>query len=134
MKAYTGLCGVVVIILSSILFTRKDIDATVMRTPGILFQERGTDSISNLYNIKLSNKTLKQIPLTVRLTDKNGKIEIVGKPYIDVAKEGQGSGSFFIVLPKSRLTERKTELQLSLYEGEKKLEDVKTVFLGPVSD
>jgi len=134
MKVYTSLCGVVVLILSAILFTRKDVNATVMRTPGILFQERGTDSISNLYNIKLSNKTIKEIPLTIKLEDGKGKIEIIGKPHIDIAKEGQGSGSFFVVLPKTHLTQRKTEVKLGLYEGEKKIEDVKTVFLGPVSD
>ncbi|TDH24654.1 cytochrome c oxidase accessory protein CcoG [Segetibacter sp. 3557_3] len=133
MKAYTGLCGIVVLILSAILITRKDIDATVMRTPGILYQERGNDSISNLYNIKLSNKTLKQIPLTIRLSDGAGKIEVIGKPYITVATEGQGSGSFFIVLPKTRLSERKTELKLGLYEGDKELMHVNTVFLGPVN-
>src|SRR3954453_7539686 len=57
MKWYTAACGLVVIVLSAILFTRKDINATVMRTPGMLYQERGTDSVSNLYNIKLANKT-----------------------------------------------------------------------------
>jgi len=134
MKAYTALCGVVVAILSTILFTRKDVNATVMRTPGILFQERGTDSVSNLYNIKLSNKTIKEIPLSIKLEDGKGKIEIVGKPYINVAKEGQGSGSFFIVLPKTHLTQRKTEIKLGLYEGNKKIENVNTVFLGPVSN
>jgi cytochrome c oxidase accessory protein FixG len=132
MKMYTGLCTLVVVILSVILFTRKDIDATIMRTPGILFQERGTDSVSNLYNIKLANKTLSQIPLTIKLEDAKGKVEIIGKPFIDVAKEGQGSGSFFIVLPRKDIHDRKSELKLGLYEGEKQIEVVKKNFLGPV--
>jgi cytochrome c oxidase accessory protein FixG len=45
MKMYTLLCFAVLTVLSAFLFTRKDVDATIMRTPGILFQERGTDSI-----------------------------------------------------------------------------------------
>jgi polyferredoxin len=45
MKLYTGLCLVVLILLSVLLFTRKDIDVTIMRTPGLLFQEKGTDSV-----------------------------------------------------------------------------------------
>jgi len=134
MKWYTALCGLVLVILSAILFTRKDVSATVMRTPGILFQERGADSVSNLYNIKLANKTLQEIPLTVKLEKADGKIEIIGKPYIHVEKEGQGSGSFFVVLPKKEIHNRKTELQLGLYEGNKKITVVKTSFLGPVED
>ena len=117
-----------------LLATRKDVDATIMRTPGILFQERGADSISNLYNIKVVNKTIKEVPLVVKLEDGNGKIEIIGKPYITVEKEGQGSGSFFIVLPKSRIHERSTHIILGLYQGDVKITDIKTNFLGPISE
>jgi cytochrome c oxidase accessory protein FixG len=132
MKIYTGLCLLVLAILSVILFTRKDVDATIMRTPGQLFQERGTDSISNLYNIKVVNKTVDPIELSIRLNDGRGKIEIIGKQYIPIEKEGQGSGSFFVVLPNTHIKNRKTELELDLYEGEKKVGSIKTNFLGPV--
>lgn len=134
MKWYTAACGFVVLILSAILATRKDIDATIMRTPGILYQERGTDSVSNLYNIKLANKTQAEIPLTVKLEKLGGKVEIIGKSYIAIAKEGQGSGSFFVVLPKREIHDRKTELKLGLYEGNKKITVLNTSFLGPVGD
>ena len=134
MKLYTGLCAVVLTLLGILLATRKDVDATIMRTPGILFQERGADSISNLYNIKVVNKTIKEVPLVVKLEDGNGKIEIIGKPYITVEKEGQGSGSFFIVLPKSRIHERSTHIILGLYQGDVKITDIKTNFLGPISE
>jgi len=132
MKIYTGLSLLVLAILSVILFTRKDVDATIMRTPGQLFQERGTDSISNLYNIKVVNKTVDPIELSIRLADGRGKIEIIGKQFIPVEKEGQGSGSFFIVLPNTHIKNRKTELVLDLFEGEKKVASMKTNFLGPV--
>ncbi len=134
MKLYTGLCLLVLSILAVILFTRKDITATVMRTPGILFQERGTDSISNLYNIKVVNKTVHNIPLTVRVESVAGNIQMVGKAFVEVPKEGQGAGSFFILLPKKSITDRKTELKLGLYQGTKKITTVKTTFLGPVAD
>lgn len=134
MKLYTGLCLIVLTILSILLATRNDVDATIMRTPGILFQERGTDSISNLYNIKVVNKTMKEVLLLVKMEDGNGNIEIIGKPYITVEKEGQGSGSFFVVLPKSRIHERSTHIKLALYEGNTKITVTKTNFLGPISE
>lgn len=132
MKIYTGLCLLVLTLLSVLLFTRKDIDVTVMRTPGQLFQERGADSVSNLYNIKVMNKTDKDIPLTIKIVSINGSVQVVGKPYIHVPKEGQGSGSFFLILPKKDIHNRKTELKLALYEGDKKILTETTSFLGPV--
>ncbi len=132
MKFYTGLCAVVLVVLGFLLMSRKDIDATIMRTPGILYQERGTDSISNLYNIKMINKTVIAQEMSIRLQDGNGKVEMIGKPAITVVKEGMGAGSFFVVLPKSRLTSRKTEIKMDLFNKDKLIASLKTNFLGPV--
>ncbi len=134
MKIYTTLCLLLISVVSFLLYTRNDIGATVMRTPGILYQERGEDSISNLYNIKMVNKTVENVPLSIRLEGKPGKVTIIGKDHIDIAKEGQGAGSFFVTLPKSGIQERKTELKIGLYKGNEKISEVSTNFLGPVSN
>ncbi len=135
MKLYTLLLFILVSILSILLFTRKDIDATIMRTPGQLFQERGTDSVTNLYNIKVANKTMKEVPLQMKLEGINGGIEIVGSHHIiTVQKEGQGAGSFFVVLPKNLIHQRKSTIRIGLYEGDKKLDEIRTSFLGPVNE
>lgn len=131
MKLYTVLCGVVLCILSALLISRKDIDATVIRTPGILFQERGTDSISNLYNIRVANKTTEAVPLSIQLEDTQGRVIVVGKPVIQVKAQGQGAGSFFVVLPQNVLKNRKTPIRLALYASNKKISTVSTNFLGP---
>ncbi|HEX6915490.1 MAG TPA: cytochrome c oxidase accessory protein CcoG [Chitinophagaceae bacterium] len=134
MKVYTGLCLLLLTLLTVLLATRRDIGATVMRTPGILFQERGADSVSNLYNIKMVNKTIKPIPLTIKVEQGKGNVEIVGGRYIAVQEEGQGSGSFFVVLPRNMIKKRKTSIQLGLYEGENKIAVVQTSFLAPVAN
>jgi len=132
MKMYTGLLIVLVGLLTTLLLSQKEVKATVMRTPGLLFQEKGTDSISNLYNIKVVNKTMNDIPLTVKLENENGTVQMIGNT-IHVKKEGQGAGSFFIILPKQTIKQRKTVLHVGLYEGDKKITVVKTNFLGPIS-
>jgi cytochrome c oxidase accessory protein FixG len=131
MKMYTGLLAVLLILLTTLLLSQKDVKSTVMRTPGLLFQEKGKDSISNLYNIKVVNKTMNDIPLTVKLEDGDGNVQVVGN-HINVQKEGQGSGSFFITIPKKRIQQRKTVLKIGLYQGNKLIEIVKTSFLGPL--
>lgn len=130
MKFYTGLCALVLGVLSILLLSRKDIDVTVMRTPGILYQERGPDSLSNLYNIKLINKTVGPKKIFIRLKDGDGTVEVIGKPYIAVEKEGLGSGSFFIVLPKNRIHKRNTEIKMELYANNKLITTLRTNFLG----
>lgn len=133
MKLYTALCAVILTFLSFLLVSRKDVDVTVMRTPGILYQERAKDSISNLYNIKLLNKTIHDKQVRVQVEDAQGRVELIGKPLLHVPQEGQGSGSFFVILPKKQLTGRKTTIRLGLYADQEKITDITTSFLGPVN-
>ena len=131
MKFYTVLLILLTAILTTLLVTRKDIGSTIVRATGQLYQERGTDSISNLYIIKVVNKTLKDIPLTLKLLNAPGRIiEAEGRD-IMVKKEDIGKGSFFIVLPNSYISRRKTKLEVGLYQGDKLISTATTNFMGP---
>jgi cytochrome c oxidase accessory protein FixG len=131
MRLYSVLLSILLLLLVSLMLTRKDIDPTVMRTPGLLYQERGKDSISNLYNIKLVNKTLDDIPLTVKMENNSGSVQLIGGTNITVKAEGQGSGSFFVILPRNIIHERKKQIMLGLYIGKTRVALIKTNFLGP---
>lgn len=136
MKFYTVLLIFLTGILATLLLTRKDIDGTIVRTRGQLYQERGTDSLSNLFNIKIINKTIKDIPVTLHLEGDAatiGKIEMVGAREVLLKQEDQATGSFFIILPRSYITKRKMKLEVGLYEGDKKVTSIKTNFTGPFS-
>lgn len=134
MKLYSGLLSVLLVILSALLLSRKDVDATVMRAPGILFQERGRDSVSNLYTIKVANKTMRSIPLRLALEGTPGLVEVIGGRTVNLKKEEEGSGTFFVILPKHTILTRKTAIRIGLYQGDKRIDVIKTNFLGPVRD
>jgi cytochrome c oxidase accessory protein FixG len=134
MKLYTVLLIILSGILILLLISRKDIDGTIIRTKGLLYQERGTDSLSNLFNIKVINKTLNNIPVTLRLegdASKAGKIELVGATDIHLKQEDQASGSFFVVLPRKFVNSRKMKINIGLYDGDKKITTLSTNFAGP---
>ncbi len=134
MKFYTFLLIILSGILTLLLLSRKDIDGTILRTKGLTYQERGTDSLSNLFNIKVINKTIKDMPVTLRLEGEalnTGKIELVGATDIHLKQEDQATGSFFVVLPRSFVTKRKMKISIGLYNGEKKITALNTNFTGP---
>jgi polyferredoxin len=131
MKFYSALLIALAGILALLLATRDDVGSTIVRAPGQLYQERGEDSISNLYIIKVVNKTLKDIPLTLRLENAPGRIIETEAKTVFVKKEDIGKGSFFIVLPKSFVRKRKTALRIALYNGDKRISTAKTNFMGP---
>jgi cytochrome c oxidase accessory protein FixG len=131
-KVYSTLLLIILSAISWMLFSRQPVSGAVMRTAGMLYQERGTDSITNLYRIKLVNKTTGNILLTLKLEDAPGTIELLGQPQIHVKAEDQGEGTFFVVLPRTSIKNRKTNLHIALYTGNTKTGSIKTTFLGPV--
>jgi cytochrome c oxidase accessory protein FixG len=133
MKVYASILVVLISAITFMLASRQPVGGDIIRAGGMLYQERGQDSVSNLYRIKLINKTTGNIPLTIRLEDSNGRIEPIGAPVIQVKAEAQGEGTFFIILPKSEIHKRKTLLHIGLYAGKEKTGTIKTTFLGPVN-
>ncbi len=112
------------------LVTRDDIDARVLRTAGQMFQSLPDGRVANLYNIKLVNKTRKEIPVTMKLENIKGDIEIVQKDLL-VPKESHFQTSFFVKIERRFVVKRKTPIVLGVYQGNKRIEVIKTTFLGP---
>jgi cytochrome c oxidase accessory protein FixG len=132
MKAYTAVLCVLIGIEVFLLATRSDYDATILRAKGMLFQEQPNNRVSNLYTIKLVNKTRDSFPVTLKVEGKEGEIKIVGKDII-VKKESVSEGEFFVLLNKSSIAKRKTPIHIGLYSNNKRIKVVKTNFLGPVT-
>ena len=66
---YTIVLSLLIFIVAFMLFTRTDVEATILKVPGQLYQEQPNDRISNLYNIQFINKTNKELPLDLKVRD-----------------------------------------------------------------
>lgn len=132
MKAYTVVLLVLIGIEVVLLSTRSDYDATVLRAKGMLYQVQPNDQISNLFTIKLVNKTRKKLPVELKVENfKNYTLQLIGKEIV-VVEEGVTEGEFFVFLNKSDVVDRKTKLEIGVYSNGKKIKTVKTNFLGPI--
>ena len=98
LKMYTIVLTLLLSFLAILLITRADIAARILRTPGQTYQLLENNKISNLYNIKLVNKTRKNIHLDIKLENIEGEIKQVSP--VDVPKESYFQTSFFITLKK----------------------------------
>jgi len=132
MKAYTAVLLLLVGVEVFLLTTRSDYDATILRAKGMLFQEQPNDQVSNLYTIKLVNKTRDSFPVTLKVENMKGDIKIIGKDII-VKKESIAEGEFFVFLDKSEIIKRKTQLKIGLYSNNIRIKTIKTNFLGPIT-
>ena len=58
LKGYTAVLVILIGVLTGMLFLRNDVEATVLRLPGQLYEHKGEDVISNVYTFKLFNLIL----------------------------------------------------------------------------
>ncbi|SFU33341.1 cytochrome c oxidase accessory protein FixG [Pustulibacterium marinum] len=134
MKGYSTVLGILTAVLIGLLFLRNDVEATVLRLPGQLYQHVDEETISNVFTYKIINKTTEEIGhVTFQLMGKDGVIKLVSKDEITVPKQGLAEGTLFIELDEAFLDGDKTKLQLGVYSEGKLIETCTTNFMGPRS-
>lgn len=127
---YTVVLTLLTVFFFVVLFTRSDVETTILRSYGTLYQEVGENRYTNLYTVKALNKTFDEMPLRFELITPEGKLTKVGDP-MTVSGQDRSEGALFVELEKDQLTGTETKLKIGVYTGDKLLETVKTSFMGP---
>jgi cytochrome c oxidase accessory protein FixG len=128
--AYSAVLLILIAAFTYFLLSRNSIEATVLRSPGMLYQDQGNGKISNLYNIKLVNKTNADIPVTLKLLSPQGEIKLVGEK-LTVKAESIGESVFFVIIDKSLITGEKLPVIVGIYSNGKEVDRTKATFVGP---
>lgn len=131
MKGYTAVLAILTGIFIGMLFLRNEVEATVLRLPGQLYEHKG-ENISNVFTYKIVNKTAKDFKnVSFRLKSPKGDVRIVGKNSFTIAREEIAQGTLFIEINPAFLKGDKTKIILEVYSGDKLLDTEATNFLGP---
>lgn len=128
--AYSVVLAVLLGVNAFLLSSRSALDALVLRTPGMLFQTVDENTISNLFDYQLVNKTGDDMAVEFKLLSEGGQIRLIGNPPVVAAGEVL-KGKFFIDMPKEELSGRKTKLRVEVYSEGKLIKTASTNFLGP---
>ncbi|MER2998284.1 cytochrome c oxidase accessory protein CcoG [Pontibacter populi] len=129
---YTAVLAILMTALTTLLLTRDEAEATILRTPGQLYQKTEQGHIKNLYNISVINKTNHDMPLTLKLLDKSGTIKVIGNELI-LPAQGIAEGVFFTEIANEDLTGMNSEIEIGVYHGDELITTTETKFLGPAN-
>ena len=131
LAGYCVVMAVLGVVLGLMLFMRSDVETTVLRAPGSLFQQTPDGRFSNLYTVRVVNKTSREMPVELRLENPAGSLNVMGSGSIVVAPQKLSENSVLIELDPSAMKSGATPLVLGVYSGGKKLQTLKTAFIGP---
>lgn len=128
---YTTVLIVLLGVLSLLLALRKPIEATILRTPGTLYQEIVEDHITNMYNIKVVNKSYEKREISLRLVSPtDGVIRMMSK--LSLAADDLSESVFFIDIPKSSILNTRVPIIIEVLSGGTPIEIYETAFVAPI--
>ena len=130
-----GIYSVVLTILLSIMVflfaTRTDIETTILRSPGALFQRTNNGMIRNQYSAKVVNKTFDAIPVSFRIKSPQQATVTMVRGDLVVDPDGIAETAFFVNIPESGLFSPSTMIAIEVVSGERVIEEIRTTFMGP---
>jgi len=129
--AYSTVLLILLTTLTCLLAFRKDVESTILRTPGLMYQKMDNNKISNLYTIQVVNKTFDKIPVTLKVKSPECEIKFVGNGLTELDEQAMAEGEFFILMDRSQIKKVKTPMVLQVLSNGKVIEEVKTNFMGP---
>lgn len=134
MKGYTAVLVILIGFLVGMLFLRNDVEATILRLPGQLYQHKENNIISNVYTYKVINKTTRDIEqVSYKLLSHKGTISVVTNSEFTVPKQGSAEGTLFIEINAAALDTDKIKLKIGVFSNGELIETASTNFLGPRS-
>lgn len=130
-KSYTAILSLLLSLLVFLLVSRTDLDARLMRTAGMTYTSLPDGRISNLYNLKLANKTHKNISFSLKLENLPGEIQLIDNDHPVVKKEDYLTLQFFVKLKRKDVKSWETPVVIGLYDSTKKIKTITAKFIGP---
>jgi len=128
---YTILLTILTGILTFLVVTRTDFSVNILRTPGLLYQERPGGKVSNIYDLNIVNKTFDEAKIFLKLENIDGELSMVGK---DLILEPQGivEAKFLVILSINDIDKMNTPIEIGVYSGDKLIKKISTSLLAPI--
>jgi cytochrome c oxidase accessory protein FixG len=135
MKGYIAVLTILIGLLTGMLFLRNDVEATVLKLPGQLFEHKANNVISNVYTYKLVNKTTNNIEnVSIKLLSHKGTLKLASSNNnFVVPSRGIAQGTLFVEINNAALSGDRNKIKIGIYANGELIETTTANFLGPRS-
>jgi cytochrome c oxidase accessory protein FixG len=131
MIGYSVILLLIVALEITLLTTRSSMGMSIIRAKGTLFTTEADGSISNLYNIKLINKTEHDMHVELKLKERVGAVKWIGKQEIIIPAASSLDAEFFLTVPANAIPEQKNKWKMECWSSGKKIGSDNINFIAP---
>lgn len=129
MVGYSSLLIGLMIFLSILIFGRADLETSILRTPGMLYQEQEGGKISNLYNFKIINKTVDTVAVDLKVLSFDAEINVI-RGAISIMPSSIYEDIFFVYLDPQKLPEKNNDIEIGIFVEGELVEEQTISFIG----
>ena len=127
---YTAILFLLLAITTIFMFNRSPVETTILRTPGLMYEQTEDGYIANLYNLKVLNKTYQDKSIQLKLKSPQGNIRMIGGDLV-APQNGLSESAFFVEISPENIKFARTPILIEIYSDDNLLEKVRTSFIGP---
>lgn len=129
MKAYSAILVLLLTISAGLIISRKDVDVSLMRTRGTLYQTSDEGNYTNIYDVTFLNKSNDQVRIDLKIIEGKGTFKWVGNaPVLEGGKELE---SKFIISVDKENVESEMKFVIGVYKDKEEIDRISTKFIGP---
>ena len=130
--------GILLVALLSVFFilviSRTPLEATILRAKGSTFFINENGNVVNIFTVKLINKSFEKMNIHFKTEDYHGKFKYIGTDKLIVKPEDILESTFLLEIPRREIHDSKNKIEIEMFNGNEKLDEIKTVFSGPEND
>ncbi len=129
-KAYSAVLLIIFGFFVYTLTSRNAVETTILRTPNTLYQVKNDSIYTNLYNIKIVNKTFNDMNVEIKAIKPKGEVTLAGaKPFLrghDIYES-----VLILGLKKTQIQGEITKVKFGIYHEGKLIDTYEVTFVGP---
>lgn len=129
--AYSFVLVVLFIVLGFTIGGQTDVETTMLRLPGTIYQQLDETTISNMYRAKVVNQTSEEIEINFKFIEPTTGVLELSQQSMVLEAHGKAEYVVILKLKKSDLIGKSTDVLVGVYAGDELLEKVPINFLGP---
>lgn len=129
--AYTVVLVALMGVFGWMIFSRAEVDGTMLRAKGSTYQLRDDGTVTNLYSLELINKKQEDLQFTLVPEDQNLSVQLINQ--VNEVKGGSAVQlSFFLIAPQGALSDYKNNIRVQVVSEEGRVvETLKSTFISP---
>ncbi len=128
--SYAAVLLVMISVLAVLLVRRTDIEATVLRAGGTIYQLRDDGTVSNLYNAEFVNNTNQPITFQIKPAEDGTRIQFI-RQESRVERGASTKMTFFVIRPQKAVKAYKSDIELNVMSDGVLLDKIETTFIAP---